>query len=105
MAQHKLADILRAIAEGKDIQWRSKDWKRYCGNDSWNPCDYTHEVKLFELNEYRIKPDTKKYRVAEYKNTHGMETFLTVCHDTKYGAEYEKAFGFVRWVSDWIEYE
>jgi len=58
MKQHKHAEILRAIADGKEIQIASKvdspKWEDWEAGTHWSPLD-SHEC------QYRIKPEPPKY--------------------------------------------
>ena len=95
--RHKHADVIIAWAEGKDVQiW---DFTQ----NEWG--DVTTESPTWcECWKYRIKPPAKKYRVALFEGDTG--TCYTSTADTPEDAEfYEKDRGFVRWLTDWIEYE
>ena len=91
--RHKHADVIIAWAEGKDVQvWEEFSWR-----------DVTVEAPTFMGEKYRIKPPNKKYRVALF-NYNG--NIYTSAADTPEDVEfYEKDIGFVRWLTDWIEYE
>ena len=97
--RHKHADVIIAWAEGKDVQV----WD--CDNQKW--LDVTVEKPLFTWDKYRIKPPDKKYRVALLALFEGdPSTYYTSTADTPEDANfYEKGRGFVRWLTDWIEYE
>ena len=92
--RHKHADVIIAWAEGKDVQvWddRGKRW-----------CDITIQDPTFAGEKYRIKPPAKKYRVALFLN----EEPLAVAANTQATADtFEPLPNFVRWITDWIEYE
>ena len=92
--RHKHADAIIAWAEGKDVQvW--DDIK-----DMWD--DLTVEAPTFTFKKYRLKPPPKKYRVALFNNGEAY----TSAADTQEGADFfEKDSEFVRWLTDWIEYE
>ena len=98
--RHKHADVIIAWAEGKDVQ-------------VWSPvsCRW-YDLKINSPNfladtEYRIKPPAKKYRVALLKHDTYTYTYsYTSTADTPEDADFfEKAPCFVRWLTDWIEYE
>ena len=96
--RHKHADVIIAWAEGKDVQVRDE------GTSRWY--DIKGKFPLFnEDREYRIKPPAKKYRVGLFKNTYSGNIY-TCTTDTPEAANFcEKDQGFVRWLTDWIEYE
>ena len=92
--RHKHADVIIAWAEGKDVQVWDDEVKRWWG--VINP-------SFYEDRKYRIKPPAKKYRVALFNDNRNIYTSSA---DTPEDAEfYEKAIGFVRWLTDWIKYE
>ena len=94
--RHKHADVIIAWAEGKAVQV----WDE--GTSRWY--DIKGKFPLFnEDREHRIKPPAKKYRVALFESY----TFIyTSTADTQEDADlYEKERSFVRWLTDWVEYE
>ena len=94
--RHKHADVIIAWAEGKDVQVWDRGPKRWCDVKTSTP-------HFYDDWEYRIKPPAKKYRVALF-NYNG--NIYTSAADTPEDVEfYEKDIGFVRWLTDWIEYE
>ena len=94
--RHKHADVIIAWAEGKEVQV----WDE--GTNRWY--DIKGKFPLFnEDREHRIKPPAKKYRVALFNNNGNI---YTTTADKPEGVEfYEKNTSFVRWLTDWIEYE
>lgn len=94
--RHKHADVIIAWAEGKEVQVRSPI------DGLW--LDLTIPTPTFTDEEYRIKPPAKKCRVALFNN--GRRSY-TGTVDTPEDADlYEKeAPYFIRWLTDWIEYE
>ena len=95
--RHKHADVIIAWAEGKDVQvW---DFTQ----NRWG--DVTTESPTWcEDWKYRIKPPIKKCRVALFESDTSI--YYTSTADTLEEANsYEKGRGFVRWLTDWIEYE
>ena len=95
--RHKHADVIIAWAEGKDVQvW---DFTQ----NEWG--DVTTESPTWcEGWKYRIKPPTKKCRVALFESDTSI--YYTSTADTLEEANsHEKGGGFVRWLTDWIEYE
>lgn len=96
--RHKHADIIIAWSEGAEIEYR-KDPDR-----PWVPLPSRTNWYTFEDVEYRIKPPVKKYRVVLFESD--TSTYYTSTADSPEDADfYEKGRGFVRWLTDWIEYE
>lgn len=92
--RHKHADVIIAWAEEKDVQVWDKNNKRWCDMVLANPD--------FMADKYRIKPPAKKYRVALFNNG----SIYTSTADTQEDVDFfEAAHGFIRWLTDWIEYE
>ena len=92
--RHKHADVIIAWAEGKDVQVWDKNNERWCDMVLANPD--------FMADKYRIKPPAKKYRVALFNNG----SIYTSTADTQEDVDFfEAAHGFIRWLTDWIEYE
>ena len=95
--RHKHADVIIAWAEGRAVQVRDE------GTNRWY--DINGKFPLFnEDREHRIKPPAKKYRVALFESDTSI--YYTSTADTPEDANfYEKGRGFIRWLTDWIEYE
>ena len=95
--RHKHADVIIAWAEGKNVQARAplaKEWR-----------DLSLITPSFhEEWEYRIKPPAKKYRVALFRR-HNDEPLVVASNSQVTAANYESMPDFVRWLTDWIEYE
>lgn len=95
--RHKHADVIIAWAEGKDVQVRAPLAENWGGLSIAAP-------HFYEDWEYRIKPPAKKYRVALFESD--TSTYYTDTADTQEDANfYEEGIGFIRWLTDWIEYE
>ena len=94
--RHKHADVIIAWAEGKDVQvW---DFTQ----NEWN--DVTTESPTWcGCGKYRIKPPVKKCRVALCK--HNSESYVLTIDNQVYADIIEQLEDFVRWLTDWIEYE
>ena len=93
--RHKHADVIIAWAEGKDVQVWDENTK--CWYD-------VHWTPAFMGDKYRVKPPAKKYRVALFESDSSI--YYTSTADTPEDADfYEKGRDFVRWLTDWIEYE
>ena len=95
--RHKHADVIIAWAEGKDVQV----WDDI--NDMWD--DVTAEAPTFMGKKYRIKPPAKKYRVALFKDVFSGNIHTNTVDIQKDAEFYEKNPAFVRWLTDWVEYE
>ena len=91
--RHKHADVIIAWANGAQVEFRSHlsgGWEASSA-PSW-----------FEDYEYRVKPPAKKYRVALFKNPNYYTSTADMQEDAAY---YENSPVFVRWLTDWVEYE
>ena len=95
--RHKHADVIIAWAEGKDVQVWDSD------NQKW--LDVVSQVPAFRCDEYRINPPTKKYRVALFKNPFSGDIYTLSANTPDSADNYEQHKNFVRWLTDWIEYE
>ena len=92
--RHKHADVIIAWAEGKDVQvWEEFSWR-----------DVTVEAPTFMGEKYRIKPPAKKYKLALF-DRHCETSFVKAANNEFETGEYEKSRNFIRWLTDWIEYE
>lgn len=93
-----MIEILTALKEGKVIQRIDET------TDVW--IDHNEEeLPKFDNYEYRIKPISSRYRVALFKDGNNFYYPVIVNkEEVAENCESESAF-FVRWLSDWIEYE
>ena len=94
--RHKHADVIIAWAEGKAVQvwdYTTNKWGDIPGTPTWR-----------EEWEYRIKPPAKKYRLALF-DLHCETSFVKAANNEFEAGEYEKSRNFIRWLTDWIEYE
>ena len=87
--------LIKAWGEGKEIQSFSSqgfwyDLNRY-------DCTFMNPVET-----YRIKPKTNKYRVALFRGASEYPVLLT---DLTTAIATEKGTQFIRWLTDWVEYE
>ena len=95
--RHKHADVIIAWAEGKDVQVRDE------GTNRWY--DVRGKFPLFnEDREHRIKPPAKKYRVALLRK-YDEEPLAVTANSSEVAKNYESMPDFVRWLTDWVEYE
>lgn len=90
--RHKHADVIIAWAEGADVQVWDDVTKRW-----WD----VPTPSFYEKRKYRIKPPAKRYRVALFNNY----TRVYTADNINDASSYEKDRSFVRWLTDWIEYE
>ena len=94
MTKHVHYACIVAFAEGKPIQWRESNDKKWC--------DWASAVApvFFPEIQYRVKPEVKKCRVALFKFNQ-----VSVCKLDDTAQYWENESHFVRWITDWIEYE
>lgn len=90
--RHKHADVIHAWAEGAEVEYRL--------DGSWTVTSYPHWL---EDCEYRVKPSAKKYRVALFGD--GTKVYTSTADNQESSNEYEGMHYFVRWLTDWVEYE
>ncbi len=91
--------VSTAIKENKDVEFRSTFggcWGKYIHTENRLP--------NFELYNYRIKAVSNRYKVGLFKGTDNIPYFLVFTTDTSaFVQEYND--DFVRWLTDWVEYE
>jgi hypothetical protein len=89
----KLLPVITAYAEGKEIQFKRNGYAFE---------NYTAHDPDFSVTdtEWRIKPKTQMYRVAFY-----IDKTTCTCDRFESQGDYENATDFVRWLTEWIEYE
>lgn len=98
---HKHCEIIKAWADGIPIQIKNK-----YTNSKWKDCTDIHNSTPFfgcTGTEFRIKPETIKYRVGLFC----INTIHTVSITTDESTmkRWESLSSFVRWITDWIEVE
>lgn len=91
--RHKHADVIIAWANGAEIE------RRDTPTENWTPAP---TPGWYEDCEYRVKPPAKKYRVALFKDPDYYTSTADMQEDAAY---YENCPVFVRWLTDWVEYE
>lgn len=103
---HKWADVIKAWADGKPIQWRAALLPS--DDDRWG--DVTSSTKLPDFSakhcEWRIKPETVKYR--RYLARVPACVVVAIVHQPYTNGTAEKSWGeqFIRWIDDeWQEEE
>lgn len=96
---HKHAELIKEWADGAQIQGRVDDGFEWytIGHPEWNP-----------NIQYRIKPEEKPkamYRVALMRHTFKGYTYTSIGDTKDVARNMEQCEDFVRWLTDWIEYE
>lgn len=92
-----MINILTAIKEGQEVQYRDEDMGEWTLHD-------INELPRFVNYEYRIKPASNKYRVGLFMTKNGYHT-LTVSSDGTADLREHNDPTFVKWLTDWVEYE
>ncbi len=96
--RHKHADVIIAWAEGKDVQVWDKN------NERW--CDMVLADPDFMADKYRIKPPAKKYRVALFsQDSYSGGSYTSTADTQQDDADFCEFPNFVRWLTDWVDYE
>lgn len=93
--RHKHADVIIAWANGAEIEFKVEatgEWVR-ARHPGWH-----------EDCEYRVKPPKNKYRVGLFKIGEN-KPFTVVAETDVMVMDCETDIRFVRWFTDWIEYE
>lgn len=89
------ADVIKAFAEGKKIQWMNVHDKDFTWYD-WNE---TNDIPAYNLAyRYRVRPDMMYIRLYRDRNCM-IQTFVSQCKDDVKSC----SFGFGDWCSDPIE--
>ena len=92
--RHKHADVIIAWANGAEIECRGQPSRGWI--TATNPC-------WSEEYEYRVKRPSKKYKVALFKDD--VEGYTSTVDNQETSNDYECMHHFVRWLTDWVEYE
>ena len=90
--KHPHCELIKAWADGATIEIENPEgWQ-----ELRNPSFYTNR-------NYRIKPSPMKYRVALHQD---IARLCTISIDKEEEQEIvEKSSTFIRWISNWVEYE
>lgn len=100
--EHPYAEILRGIADGKKIEWMEQD-----GRWHFMPSENVLREIADEAygGRFRVKPEPVKARcrVAQFCRD-GMDWVELLLTDGDANRA-ERDRGFVRWLTDWVEYE
>jgi len=98
---HKYAEVIKAWADGYDIQFRQVG-ELYDNN-------WIYVVFPFQPNfndpklEWRIKPKTIKYRVALNYDNYAENYYLSMVNNKDIEQEIMNSRTFIRWVTEWTE--
>ena len=94
--RHKHADVIIAWAEGAEVEYRNLPGATWvsASTPGW-----------YENYEYRVKPPAKKYRVALFKDCTNVGAYTSTADSQEEANCLRERQGFVRWITDWIEYE
>lgn len=99
----RMAAVMLAAAEGKKIQFSVKG-----GSGVWR----TTPEQLWDWStyDYRVKPETIRYRVALIRNTSALYSSVrfyptAVLYEEQQCDDREKCDSFVRGLTDWQEVE
>ncbi len=91
--------VSTAIKENKDVEFRSTFgccWGKYIHTENSLPD--------FQLYDYRVKSKVKQYRLAVLLDCN-KEPFVFTVNDIKSEIPTENNVIFVKWLTDWAEYE
>lgn len=94
--KHIHHDVIIEWAKGATIQFYDSK------NEKW--VDTLHNKPTWsEDGEYRVKPTTKKYRVALMSMFNGYYTISvdSPCEESTISSDRL----FIHWITDWVEYE
>lgn len=101
MTPHKHAALIKAWADGAEIEYR-------CADDPLDSTWYHVDTPLWNIYaEYRIKPETIKYRCYLWKTPYynELKVGVTLGNGPNSPEIMEQTPTFVRWLTDWIEVE
>jgi hypothetical protein len=91
----ELLPLMQAWADGKTLQVRNfVDWQTI-----------EHPTWSQSASNYRIKPETGKYRVALCRGVKFAEIYPAITRSPDMAARWEETGLVDRWLTDWIEYE
>lgn len=92
--KHKHSELIKAWADGATVQVRLDNHWEDTECPIWHPD-----------SEYRVKPQTLKYRVALFSSLKGEKYIVTASTPTLAPEGFERDAGFIRWLTDWVEVE
>jgi len=96
---HKWAKEIIAFVNGKAVEYRRPD----CDDRRWR---VVNTLGAFQASnrEFRIAPPKKKYRVASM-NFPDDTTYVCTASCAQEEKNVEERHHFIRWLTDWVEYE
>lgn len=95
IVKHKHCELIKRWADGAIIQFKSYR------TSEWIDCD--SEPSWDMSVQYRVKPETVRYRVSLHKDYLGC--FYTMVSDDSEEENGNRTNQFVRWLTDWQEVE
>ena len=91
---HKHREIIKAWADGAEIQFFNNFKKAWEG---------IPEPVWSDEVQYRVKPQTIRYKVGLQKTSDGFDTLTAATEE--HASYIEKYPDFIRWITDWIKVE
>lgn len=91
--RHKHCEVIKAWADGKKVQVR---------RNADRPWEDVSDPNWFNDKEYRVKPETVKYRVSLHKSSLGRMYTLSADNERD-ELEYSRCACFVKWLTEWQE--
>lgn len=91
MKPHVHAELIKKWADGVEIQFYSSEFNKWADVGRYPAWD--------KDIQYRVKPESKKYRVAL------VNGFPGCVHFPEREKAWENSRGFQRWLTDWVEYD
>jgi len=98
---HKHQEVMKQWAEGKIIQVKDLTL------NVWYETSPFENLTWGEKAIYRVKPESQKFRIALVKSSYAKQLpYPVICDfDAKEHEEIEKDIFFIRWLTDWVEYD
>lgn len=95
---HKWAEVIKAWADGKAIEFRAH-------GGEWRLFYLSHRTPGFSNDglEWRVRPPKPMYRVALMRES-GRHRTATADNDGE-AVTLEHSLLFMRWLTDWTEYD
>lgn len=102
-----MISILNAVKKGTPIQYLGPDGEDGLWiNGAWFDLEITGSfIPDFTTDVYRIKPEPNRYRVGLFKDNDFYYTMIFERNDERESKFLEQKPNFVKWLTDWIEYE